>query len=514
MYSASVKAISRSSGRSATAAAAYRIGEKITDHRTGDIHDYKGRYGVEGVSMHLPAELPSMTSEALWNAAEMAETRKNSTVARELLVALPHELTKDGRLALADRIALELVQRYQVGVQLGVHLPDREGDQRNHHVHILFTTRRLGPDGMGEKTRELDDLKQGRKEVRWIRKMVEVCTNTALAEAGLDVRVDCRKLVEQRISALQAGDQALAHTLDRAPTLHEGPRVTQIRRECARKQRAPLGLLDRLAANDAIHTQQALRIELARVEAQIIHLDAERTKRRVKAARLEWLRREAAVIEAAQGTYWDINRQVLKGFDQRIAQVETNAAASAATDPDWLAGLWSEALICGVRTAMVDGPTKRRLIEMLGSPLPTNEADRQQHWLALSAELQRSEAEALESAERAHEAQVYLGPSGASSSPDDMTQWYAVHQKRIDAIVSALAKIEHSRVRAADAQVLASALRNLLDQVQQLTPETLSLPGMVNAADLEGEEFARLPAWIAEQEASLPSFKPSCPRLR
>ena len=35
-----VKAIGRSAGRSATAAAAYRAGVEITDERTGLVHDY------------------------------------------------------------------------------------------------------------------------------------------------------------------------------------------------------------------------------------------------------------------------------------------------------------------------------------------------------------------------------------------------------------------------------------------------------------------------------------------
>src|SRR3546814_9080927 len=42
-----VKAIGRSAGRSATAAAAYRAGVEITDERTGLVHDYTRKQGVE-----------------------------------------------------------------------------------------------------------------------------------------------------------------------------------------------------------------------------------------------------------------------------------------------------------------------------------------------------------------------------------------------------------------------------------------------------------------------------------
>ena len=39
IYHLSVKTISRSAGRSATAAAAYRAGVAITDERSGEVHD-------------------------------------------------------------------------------------------------------------------------------------------------------------------------------------------------------------------------------------------------------------------------------------------------------------------------------------------------------------------------------------------------------------------------------------------------------------------------------------------
>src|SRR3546814_3799934 len=80
-----VKAIGRSAGRSATAAAAYRAGVEITDERTGLVHDYTRKQGVEHSELMLPTDAPEWAAarERLWNAAELAETRKNATVARE-----------------------------------------------------------------------------------------------------------------------------------------------------------------------------------------------------------------------------------------------------------------------------------------------------------------------------------------------------------------------------------------------------------------------------------------------
>ena len=52
----------------------------------------------------------------LWNAAEAAEKRKDARVAREIEVALPHELTADQRLELTREFAQGLADRYGVAV--------------------------------------------------------------------------------------------------------------------------------------------------------------------------------------------------------------------------------------------------------------------------------------------------------------------------------------------------------------------------------------------------------------
>lgn len=280
LYSVSVKPISRSSGRSATAAAAYRNAERIMDMRTGDVHDYSRRSGVDHVESFAPKGFAPQPSAELWNKAEAAETRSNARVAREVLVALPHELDAESRRDLARSIAQDLADRYGTAGTFAVHDPGREGDQRNHHVHILMTTRRLNEGGqLGAKTRELDDVKQGPREIEWIRILVEDQTNNALDYAGLDCSVDRRSLVDQHQAALAAGDQDRAALLDRPATQHEGPRVTQIRREAARAGRAPLGALGRAAANDDSRQLVADKLALRQISAQVIDIEQARAVR-------------------------------------------------------------------------------------------------------------------------------------------------------------------------------------------------------------------------------------------
>ncbi|MCF6783962.1 MobQ family relaxase [Stutzerimonas stutzeri] len=289
IYSASVKPVSRSSGRSATAAAAYRCAEKIADQRTGEVHDYRRRGGVEHVSWFGPAGCREQTTAELWNQAEAAEVKRNARVAREVLVALPHELAQEQRNQLAQDIGQALAERYGVAGTVAVHLPDRQGDQRNHHVHILMTTRRIDPatGQLGEKTRELDDRKSGPLEIEWIREMVEVTTNRALEAAGRPERVDRRSLSAQREAAIIAGLDELAEELDREPTTHEGPRVTAIRRECERQGRGPLGECEVIELNDArrLPPLARLRAEAQQLEAEIIDLSQRRLQRQIEQLR-------------------------------------------------------------------------------------------------------------------------------------------------------------------------------------------------------------------------------------
>ena len=225
IYHLSVKTISRSAGRSATAAAAYRAGCQITDERTGEIHDYRRKGGVESAALILPDNAPewARARAQLWNAAEQAEKRKNSTVAREFEVALPAELDAAKRQELAHAFARELVKRHGCAADVAIHAPSKESDDRNHHAHILLTTRRLGPDGLGEKTRELDDQKTGKVLVTEWRERFATMQNERLREAGHTVQVDHRSHAERG--------------LDAEPTRHLGPAATGYERRTIQRSR-------------------------------------------------------------------------------------------------------------------------------------------------------------------------------------------------------------------------------------------------------------------------------------
>ena len=231
-YHLSVKTIKRSAGRSATAAAAYRSASVIACDREGRMHDYTAKRGVEACFILTPDDAPDWAQDraALWNAAEARETRSNSVTAREWELALPSEISDAARIDIARAFAAQLVERYGVAADVAIHAPHREGDQRNHHAHILTTTRVLSAEGLTDKTRILDAASTGGPEIETMRGYWAELQNQALELAGQVERVDHRSLEVQREEALSLGDVLKAEELDREPELKLGPAANAIER--------------------------------------------------------------------------------------------------------------------------------------------------------------------------------------------------------------------------------------------------------------------------------------------
>lgn len=237
IYHLSMKPVSRAKGRSAVASMAYRAGEKLTNERDGITHDYTAKQGVEHAEIVLPEGVSAdwaRDRSDLWNAAEFAENRKDARVAREFEVALPHELSAEQRLEAAREMAQELADRYGAAVDFAIHAPHEASDVRNHHAHILMTTRQVTEDGLGDKTyleREnkwllANDLPTTDMQLRDLRQRWEGIANERLAMAGLDIRIDHRSHMERG--------------LEIAPTEHMGVHATQMERRGLDVSRARL----------------------------------------------------------------------------------------------------------------------------------------------------------------------------------------------------------------------------------------------------------------------------------
>jgi hypothetical protein len=329
IFHLSVKAIGRANGRSATAAAAYRAATRIEDERTGLTHDYTRKSGVAHRELVLPEGAPAWAQERamLWNAAELAETRRNSTVAREIEVALPGELAAGERRRLACTLAEEIAARHRCAVDVAIHRPGRGGDNRNHHAHLLMTTRRLEPGGFTEKTRELDDLKSG-EVTRW-RERWAALVNEHLAARGHTARVDHRSLAAQGA--------------EREATQHKGPAITAIERRGERslvtermredvgerlRSAAELGRLERESqalARSIIDTTTELR-------AAVAEREADRTRS------MEQIRRDAQAAWLAARSAPSASREEHAPEQARTLDLSGDlAAARRAARAQWLA---------------------------------------------------------------------------------------------------------------------------------------------------------------------------------
>ena len=232
IYHTRVKTFSRAKGDSCVAAAAYRAGLRLTDPRTGKRHDYRLRGGVVETRCIVPKDAPTWAwkPSELWAAAEAAEKRSDATIAREFEIALPHELDGPQRSRLVSALGRALVERYGFAIQASIHAPDTP-DGLNWHAHLRATTRRIGKDGLADKTRELDGGASGRVEIEWTREMVADTINRYLDEAEIAARVDHRSLEAQAEAAIERGDLAAALGLTRQPTVHLGKHATALERK-------------------------------------------------------------------------------------------------------------------------------------------------------------------------------------------------------------------------------------------------------------------------------------------
>lgn len=228
IYHLSMKILSRSDGKSAVAAAAYRAGEKLKDERSGTMHDYTKKRNVITSALILPDGVTcEMARQELWNRAEAAEKRKNSCIAREIEVALPAKLPQEAQIRLATQYAQDIADRYGLAADVAVHAAAHGGDERNVHAHILLTTRRISQTGqLTDKARELDDYKTRTAELDYIRTHWSNMCNLELEHYGIAERVDHRSLSAQGI--------------DRAPQIHVGVHATQMERRGIETERGEI----------------------------------------------------------------------------------------------------------------------------------------------------------------------------------------------------------------------------------------------------------------------------------
>ena len=327
-YRLSVSVASRKDGRCSVSMAAYRASVALKDARTGTDCDYTRKQGVLHTEIVLPANAPAWAEDRgeLWNRVEAAERRGDAIVAREIQLSLPHELPHETRRDLALDFAGHIADKYGLAVDCAIHAPSRDGDERNHHAHLLICQRpfdETGREGFGNKSRVFDPIAQKRAGeepiVDELREYWALTLNQALDRAGVRDSDGATVMVDHR-SFDRRG-------IDREPTIKEGVAATGIERRGEHS--------DRAAENDNIRERNAEREELtqqiAATESELAGLisDARRTP---LYDQMQWRFRGVPEMAALFEADAAAERDQAQG---RGVEIETDAAPSrSAHSPD------------------------------------------------------------------------------------------------------------------------------------------------------------------------------------
>ncbi len=220
--------------------AAYQSGEKIFDERNGITHNYTDKEDVIFKEILLPPNAPREYADrgTLWNAVDAVESRKNAQIARQVIMALPKELTAEDNIEMVRKYCMEQFVSRGMIVDLAFH--DPKHDYHNPHAHALLTVRALDENGRWTLKRHLEYERDeagnkirgenGKWKVRiirldWderdlfekLRQAWEDAQNAAMEAAGRPERVSMKSYKEQGI--------------DRIPQLHMSPAVVAMERK-------------------------------------------------------------------------------------------------------------------------------------------------------------------------------------------------------------------------------------------------------------------------------------------
>ena len=251
IFHLTAKVISRGKGQSAVAAAAYRSGERLRDEQANEQKFYQARAErIEFTAIMAPKDAPDWTQDRnqLWNRAERAEKRKDAQLAREIEIALPHELTPQQREWLVKDFAREAFVRKGYAVDIAIHAPDKNSDDRNHHAHIMVTMRTLGGDGFAAKK---DPSMNRREQLGEWREQWAHLANRHLERHGHEARIDHRSLKQQGI--------------EREAGIHLGYAANEMAQRGAQS--------DRMDALQQVIARNDIRLEVGEIERELAQLE-------------------------------------------------------------------------------------------------------------------------------------------------------------------------------------------------------------------------------------------------
>lgn len=272
IYHLSVQNIGRSAGRSAVAAAAYRSATKLIDSERGLTCDYSRKSGVVYTEVMLCQNAPQEYAdrEKLWNAVEKIEKQKDARLAREINVALPHELDRETQIKIVRDYVKENFVKAGMCADIALH---DKGDG-NPHAHIMLTTRPIDENGKwgakekkvyaldadGNKIPVIDEKtgkqKLGARNRKLWQRVVADTTGWNAKENVEKWRAAWAKECNRYLSQEQAIDHRSFQRqgIERVPTIHEGTAAREIEQRTGESHKvkkngsSPISVGERLAS--------------------------------------------------------------------------------------------------------------------------------------------------------------------------------------------------------------------------------------------------------------------------
>lgn len=238
LYRLEAKIISRSKGHNALAAAAYRSGTLLQETSASNLpnkftgvadqneapvkappkslsHDYRRRHGVISDFIMAPKDTPAWAQnrQEIWNKVEKSETRKDSQLAREIVLTLPDvdifDHLKPANKAKALQKFYESVLRTYVKhnfvkegmiADVVLHEPAEKNDERNYHAHIMLTMRKVnGKHATGFSEKKERSWNSEAMLEKWRENWAMDCT-THMKRHNIDGFIDHRSYEERGLS--------------------------------------------------------------------------------------------------------------------------------------------------------------------------------------------------------------------------------------------------------------------------------------------------------------------------
>ena len=234
-----------------------------------NVIEFKGTKALFDYELLVMEETRASQIAAFWNALEIFESEADAdgNVFSHLILAMPHELSPEGRSKVLSDICLTL-RSLQLPYVAALHKPDADGDARNYHAHILLSPRPFEVEGPLEwsfeaaKATELN-LPCG---ISWLRERAAESFNRVLEDEARTERYS-------GLSQAKRGVPSSGET-------HDGPALTARKRRAENDEREQERLLQSLTAQVA-HKRRHQR----QLAEQIEKLPAPKTASALEALR-------------------------------------------------------------------------------------------------------------------------------------------------------------------------------------------------------------------------------------